>query len=67
MIVDFNHSGIGTDYVNYGYNEPIISVTRIKYGVWYSKAEGEPLKIMVNKGGIFLSFLEKAADCSTLW
>jgi len=63
--IDFrlqNHSGMVTDYVNYGYNEPIIKRYKEKYGVDILKAEAEPLKIMEIRGEYFLSFLEKAAD-----
>ncbi|MCM4172318.1 hypothetical protein DHD32_12560 [Arenibacter sp. TNZ] len=63
--IDFrlqNHSGMVTDYVNYGYNEPIINRYKEKYGVDILKAEAEPLKIMEIRGEYFLSFLEKAAD-----
>ncbi|MCK0144542.1 hypothetical protein MWU78_02655 [Arenibacter sp. F26102] len=63
--IDFrlqNHSGMVSDYVNYGYNEPIIKRYKEKYGVDILKAEAEPLKIMEIRGEYFLSFLEKAAD-----
>jgi len=54
--IDFrlqNHSGMVTDYVNYGYNEPIIKRYKEKYGVDILKAEAEPLKIMEIRGEYF--------------
>lgn len=62
--IDFrlqNHSGMVTDYVNYGYNEPIINRYKEKYGVDILKTEADPLKIMKIRGEYYLSFLEKAA------
>tara|TARA_R110002096_G_scaffold82297_1_gene191566 strand:+ start:6330 stop:8270 length:1941 start_codon:yes stop_codon:yes gene_type:complete len=63
--IDFrlqNHSGMVSDYVNYGYNEPIIKRYKEKYGVDILTTEADPLKIMEIRGEYFLSFLEKAAD-----
>lgn len=63
--IDFrlqNHSGMVSDYVNYGYNKPIIKRYQEKYGVDVLKVEADPLKIMEIRGEYFLSFLEKAAD-----
>ncbi|MEN8194461.1 MAG: hypothetical protein ABFS12_16695 [Bacteroidota bacterium] len=62
--IDFrlqNHSGMVIDYVNYGYNEPIVKRYKKKYGVDILKEEAEPFKIMKIRGEFFLSFLEKAA------
>lgn len=63
--IDFrlqNHSGMVSDYVNYGYNEPIVKSYMEKYGVDILKTEADPLKIMEIRGEYFLSFLEKAAE-----
>jgi hypothetical protein len=63
--IDFrlqNHSGMVTDYINYGYNEPIINRYHEKFGVDILKEEVDPLKIMEIRGEYFLSFLEKAAN-----
>ncbi len=63
--IDFrlqNHSGMVTDYINYGYNEPIINRYHEKFGVEILKEEADPLKIMEIRGEYFLSFLEKAAN-----
>ncbi len=62
--IDFrlqNHSGMVTDYVNYGYNEPIVQSYKEKYGINILKEEADPLKIMKIRGDYFLDFLEKAA------
>ncbi len=63
--IDFrlqNHSGMVTDYINYGYNEPIVNRYHEKFGIDILKAEADPLKIMEIRGEYFLSFLEKAAN-----
>ncbi len=63
--IDFrlqNHSGMVTDYINYGYNEPIINRYKEKFGIDILKVEADPLKIMEIRGEYFLSFLEKAAN-----
>ena len=63
--IDFrlqNHSGMVTDYVNYGYNEPIVERYKEIHGIDILKEEADPLKIMKIRGEYFLDFLEKAAD-----
>ncbi len=63
--IDFrfqNHSGMTTDYINYGYNEPIIKQYNEIYGIDILKKHADPLKIMEIRGEYFLSFLEKAAN-----
>tara|TARA_R110002049_G_scaffold307038_1_gene506605 strand:- start:169532 stop:171355 length:1824 start_codon:yes stop_codon:yes gene_type:complete len=63
--IDFrlqNHSGMVSDYVNYGYNEPIVKRYKEKYGVDMLTADVDPLKIMEIRGEFFLLFLEKATD-----
>jgi len=63
--IDFrlqNHSGMVSDYINYGYNEPIIKRYKEKYRVDILKTKADPMKIMEIRGEYFLSFLEKAAD-----
>ncbi len=63
--IDFrlqNHSGMVTDFVNYGYNEPIIQRYKEIHGIDILKEEADPLEIMKIRGEYFLNFLEKAAD-----
>jgi hypothetical protein len=63
--IDFrlqNHSSMVTDYVNYGYNEPIIKRYKEANGIDILKEEADPLEIMRIRGEYFLDFLEKAAD-----
>ena len=63
--IDFrlqNHSGMVSDYVNYGYNEPIVKRYKEEYGIDILKEVADPLKIMKIRGEYFMSFLEKAAD-----
>jgi len=55
--IDFrlqNHSGMVTDYVNYGYNEPIVRSYKEKYGINILKDKADPLKIMQIRGDYFL-------------
>jgi len=56
-----NHSGMVTDYTNYGYNEPIVKKYRELYGVDILKEKADPLKIMKIRGDYFYSFLVEAA------
>ncbi len=63
--IDFrlqNHSGMVSDYVNFGYNEPIVKRYKEKYDIDILKTAADPLKIMEIRGEYFLSFLEKAAE-----
>ncbi|SFC19575.1 hypothetical protein SAMN05421747_10631 [Parapedobacter composti] len=63
--VDFrlqNHSSMVTDYVEYGYNEPIVARYRDKYGVDILQEEADPLKIMQVRGAFYADFLEQAAS-----
>ncbi len=63
--IDFrlqNHSGMVGDYVNYGYNKPIIDQYRKKHGVDILKEKVDPMEIMRIRGEYFLMFLEQAAD-----
>lgn len=63
--IDFrlqNHSGMVTDYLHYGYNEPIVKRYRDKHGIDILKEEADPLEIMKIRGEYFHDFLEKAAE-----
>ncbi len=62
--IDFrlqNHSGMVADYVNYGYNEPIVKKYKEQYGIDILKEKADPLKIMKIRGDYFYSFLQEAA------
>jgi hypothetical protein len=62
--VDFrlqNHSGMVSDYVQFGYNQPIVDRYREKHGIDILKEAGDPLKIMAIRGEFYLQFLEQAA------
>jgi len=62
--VDFrlqNHSGMVTDYFEYGYNQPIIDQYKKQYGIDILKEQADPLKIMKIRGDYYYSFLEEAA------
>lgn len=56
-----NHSGMVSDYVNYGYNQPIIDAYREKYGVDILQSEADPLKVMAVRGDFFTRFVEEAS------
>ncbi|CAM3100989.1 hypothetical protein [Rariglobus hedericola] len=56
-----NHSGMVSDYVNYGYNEPIIEAYQTKYGVDILRDEADPLKVMAVRGDFFTRFVEQAS------
>lgn len=63
--IDFRlqyHSGSVTDYIHYGYNDPIIQRYREKHGVDILKEEADPIEIMRIRGEFFHLFLEKAAE-----
>ncbi len=57
-----NHSGMVSDYFNYGYNEPIIEAYHNKYGVNILQEDADPLKIMSIRGDFFGIFVENAAQ-----
>ncbi|TVS20868.1 MAG: hypothetical protein EA424_01790 [Planctomycetaceae bacterium] len=62
--IDFrlqNHSQMVTDYVNYGYNEPIVQRYQQIHGVDILQQQADPLKLMAIRGSFFLEFLEEAA------
>jgi hypothetical protein len=62
--IDFrlqNHSQMVTDYVNYGYNEPIVRRYQEVHGVNILEQQADPLKLMEIRGSFFLSFLKEAA------
>jgi hypothetical protein len=62
--IDFRlqyHSGWVTDYINYGYNEPVVKRYKEKHGIDILKEKADPVEIMKIRGEYFLSFLEKAA------
>lgn len=62
--VDFrlqNHSGMVSDYVNYGYNPPLVEAYKDKYGVDILTEEADPLKLMAIRGDFFTDFVEDAA------
>jgi hypothetical protein len=63
--IDFrmqNHSNMVSDYVNYGYNEPIINRYKEKYGVDIINEKADPLKIMSIRGEFYTLFLRDAEE-----
>lgn len=56
-----NHSGMVSDYLHFGYNEPIVSAYREKHGVDILAEEADPLKLMSVRGAFFSGFLREAA------
>ena len=58
-----NHSGMVSDYANYGWNEPIARRYREKHGVDMNRESADPLEVMRVRGEFFERFLEQAAGC----
>lgn len=56
-----NHSGMVADYINYGYNEPIVARYKQRYGIDILQQEADPLRVMKIRGEFFIDFLEQAA------
>ncbi len=62
--VDFrlqNHSGMVSDYVNYGYNPPLVAAYKDKYGVDILNEDADPLRLMEIRGDFFTDFVDTAA------
>ena len=62
--IDFrlqSHSAMVSDYINYGYNEPLVTRYKEKYGVDILTEEADPLKLMAVRGSYYLEFLRSAA------
>jgi hypothetical protein len=57
-----NHSGMVSDYTEFGYNPPIVEAYRKKHGVDILSERGDPLEIMRVRGGFFMRFLEDASE-----
>ncbi len=63
--IDFRlqyHSGNVTDYIDFGYNEPLIQRYKEKHGVDILKEEADPMEIMRIRGEYFHLFLDRAAE-----
>ena len=56
-----NHSGMVSDYCQYGYNEPIVAAYWEKYGINILEEEADPLKIMGIRGDFYGRFVGEAA------
>jgi len=57
-----NHSGMVSDYAEFGYNTPIAEAYREKHGIDIRAEGGDPLEIMRIRGEFFTRFLEEALD-----
>ncbi len=57
-----NHSGMVSDYANYGYNEPLVEAYRDKHGVDILSEKADPLKLMAVRGDFFAKFIQEAAQ-----
>lgn len=63
--IDFRlqyHSGNVADYINYGYNEPLVERYYEKHGIDILEEEADPIEIMRIRGEYFHLFLDKAAE-----
>lgn len=56
------HSAAVSNYLDYGYNEPIIRAYRDRHGVDISKEPVDFLKLMAIRGDFYLDFAEAARD-----
>ncbi|MBT3291371.1 MAG: hypothetical protein HN380_28770, partial [Victivallales bacterium] len=57
-----NHSGMVSDYTEFGYNQPIVDRYRELHGIDICQAAADPLEIMRIRGEFFAQFLKEAAD-----
>jgi hypothetical protein len=57
-----NHSGMVSDYTEFGYNEPIVERYRELHGIDITRTVADPLEVMRIRGEFFHQFLEQAAD-----
>lgn len=63
--IDFrlqNHSGMVSDYANYGFNEEIVERYRETYGEDMFAGSPDALRVMAVRGMFFTEFLEAAAE-----
>jgi len=56
------HSGMISDYFNYGFNDEIVVKYKERYGVDILAETPDPLKIMEIRGDFFTDFLQKTAE-----
>ena len=56
------HSVGITDFVNYGFNAPLIAAYQAQYGVDIAARPLDPIKMMRLRGELFMEFLEDAAE-----
>jgi len=59
-----NHSGMVSNYMDFGYNEPIVDAYHRKHGVDLLKEPDavDPLKLMGVRGDFFMDFAKDAAE-----
>ncbi|MNI20738.1 hypothetical protein D3C73_742310 [compost metagenome] len=56
-----NHSNMISDYIHYGYNEPIVAAYQQQYGVDIMLEAADPLSIMRIRGQFYQLFVDEAA------
>lgn len=56
------HSVGITDFINYGFNTPLIAAYKEKYGVDITAQPVDPIRMMRLRGDFFLGFLKDAAE-----
>ncbi|WP_127588265.1 hypothetical protein [Paenibacillus koleovorans] len=56
-----NHSGMISDFVNYGYNEPLVEAYKREYGIDILLEDADPIKLMRIRGQFYLQFVEEAS------
>ncbi len=56
-----NHSGMVSDYANYGFNAPLVEAYQARHGVDILTEPHDPLKLMALRGEFFVDFVQEAA------
>ncbi|MEN6384825.1 MAG: hypothetical protein ABFD79_06470 [Phycisphaerales bacterium] len=57
-----NHTSGVTDFVNYGFNPPIVKAYKKRYGIDITKQDPDPIKMMLLRGDFLMMFVKDAAD-----
>lgn len=57
-----SHSSMVSDYVEYGFNEPLIKAYRKVHGIDISETGPDPLELMAIRGQFFSQFVSEAAE-----
>jgi len=56
-----SHCSSVTDFVNYGFNPPLVKAYQERYGINILERDPDPVKMMKLRGEFFMKFVKKAA------